>query len=117
MCGTAQSLVIRAEDSRLMTDMGEMRRSYTELNALNQQLVGGYNVRAANHDTLLSALKEVNQMIQKAASLRVGRAKTRVIADCRAAVKQNNMKSLFRIIRQGYEPSNGNNSGNNGSNK
>ncbi len=100
-----KSLVIRAEDCRLMADMGGMRRSYTELNALNQQLVGGYNVRASNHDTLLAALKEVNQMIQKAANLRAGRAKSRVVTDCRAAVKQNNMQSLFRIIRQGYEPS------------
>ena len=88
-----------------MNDMPDMRRAYTELNALNQQLVIGYNVRAQNHENLLAALKEVNQMIQKAANLRVGKAKARVIADCRAAVKVNNMNSLFRIIKQGYDPS------------
>jgi Bardet-Biedl syndrome 2 protein len=98
--------VIRAEDSRLLQDMETMRRAYTELNSLNGQLIGGYNIRAQNQASLLAALKEVNQMIQRAANLRMGKAKARVIADCRAAVKANNMKSLFRIMQQGYEPSN-----------
>ena len=102
-----QALVIRAEDARLMNDMETMRRAYTELNALNGQLIGGYNVRAQNQASLLASLKEVNQMIQRAANLRVGKAKARVITDCRAAVKANNMKSLYRIIQQGFEPSNG----------
>jgi hypothetical protein len=66
-------------------------------------LKGGYNVRAANHTGLLVALKEVNQMIQRAANLRVGKPKQSVIADCRAAVKTNNMPALTRIIRYGYE--------------
>lgn len=65
--------------------------------------IGGYNVRAANHTGLLVALKEVNQMIQRAANLRVGKPKQNVIADCRAAVKTNNMPALTRIIRYGYE--------------
>ena len=66
-------------------------------------LLGGYNVRAGNHTGLLCALKEVNQMIQRAANLRVGKPKLSVIADCRAAVKTNNMAALTRIIRYGYE--------------
>ena len=50
-------------------------------------VAAGYNVRAANHENLLAALKEVNQMIQRSANLRAGKAKARVVADCRAAVK------------------------------
>ena len=50
-------------------------------------MAAGYNVRAANHENLLAALKEVNQMIQRSANLRAGKAKARVVADCRAAVK------------------------------
>lgn len=86
-----------------MEDMETMRKSYTELSALNNQLITGYNVRAQNQANLLSALKEVNQMIQKAARLRLGKPKARVISECRAAVKANNMNSLFKIIRQGYD--------------
>lgn len=99
----AQALVIRAEDSRLMGDMDIMRKAYTELNGLNGQLMAGYNIRAQNQETLLNALKEVNQMIQKAANLRAGKAKARVIADCRTAVKSNSMKALFKIMKHGYE--------------
>lgn len=98
-----KALVIRAEDSRLMGDMPSMRRAYTELFSLNSQLAVGYNVRATNHAGLLAALKEVNLMIQKAANLRVGKAKQRVIADCRTSVKTNNLTSLLRIMRQGFD--------------
>ena len=98
-----KALVVRAEDSRLMIDIETMRRAYTDLYALNNQLIAGYNNRAATHESLLVALKDVNQMIQKAANLRVGSSKTRVINDCRLAVKANNMSALFRIIRQGYD--------------
>lgn len=80
-----------------------MRRAYTELFTINSQLIGGYNIRASNHEGLLAALKEVNLMIQRAANLRVGKPKATVIVDCRAAVKSNNLASLFRIIRQGHD--------------
>lgn len=100
-----KALVIRAEDSRLMQDMGSMRHAYTELSSMNASLITSYNVRAQNHETLLASLKEVNMMIQKAANLRVGKAKARVISDCRGAVKANEMQALFRILRHGYEPS------------
>jgi len=98
-----KALIVRAEDARLMNDMETMCRAYTDLYGLNNQLIGGYNNRASSHEGLLAALKEVNQMIQKAANLRIGAAKTRVITDCRVAVKANNMQSLFRIIKQGYD--------------
>lgn len=62
-------------------------------------------MRASNHENLLATLKEVNQMIQRSANLRAGKAKARVVADCRAAVKVNNLGSLFRIIRMGYDTS------------
>ena len=96
-----KALVVRAEDCRLMHDMEAMRRAYTELFALNSQLTVGYNVRAGNQASLLAALKEVNQMIQRAANLRVGKAKTSIIADCRASVKANNFAALSKIIRFG----------------
>lgn len=97
-----KALIIRAEDSRLMNDMDTMRAAYNELFSLNNQLIGGYNIRSNNHQGLLAALKEVNQMIQKAANLRVGRAKTAVINECRAAVKKNNMGSLISLITRGH---------------
>ena len=50
---------------------------------------------------LLEALKDVNQMIQKAAKLRAGKFKTEVIAACRAAIQANNISALFKIIQSG----------------
>jgi Bardet-Biedl syndrome 2 protein len=98
-----QALIIRAEDSRLMTDMPSMRRAYTELQTYNNQLIQGYNIRASNHETLLAALKEVNMMIQRTANLRVGKPKSRVISECRSAVKTNNFAALKRIMTLGFD--------------
>jgi len=99
-----KALVVRAEDSRLVNDMPVMRRAYTDLHALNNQLVGGYNIRSGNHEGLLAALKQVNLMIQRAANLRVGKAKTLVITECRAAVKANNLPLLFQLVKTGSPP-------------
>lgn len=93
-----KALIVRAEDSRLLTEMESMRRAYTELYSLNNQLVGAYNTRAANHEALLAALKEVNLAIQRASNLRVGVAKTKLVTSARAAVKANNMEGLLKVL-------------------
>ena len=82
-----------------------MRRAYSELYNQNAGLLGEYNKRANNHEQLLDALKvkEVHQMIQKAARLRVGAPKSRVVSACRAAINANNIHSLFKIIKTGAE--------------
>lgn len=98
-----KALIVRAEDSRLMGDMSTMRRAYTELHSLNKQLLGGYNVRRTTHEGLLHSLKEVNAMIQRAANLRLGKVRTAMISECRAAVKANNMSVLLKIIKHGSE--------------
>eukprot|EP01138_Halocafeteria_seosinensis_P000066 gb/GECG01000067.1/.p1 GENE.gb/GECG01000067.1/~~gb/GECG01000067.1/.p1 ORF type:complete len:768 (+),score=99.94 gb/GECG01000067.1/:1-2304(+) len=96
-----KSLVIRAEHARIMGDLVEMKRAYSELRGLNNELVGEYMKRANNHDELLKSLRHMNQMIQKAAALRVGSTKSQVITDCREAIKKRKYNSLFQIIRYG----------------
>eukprot|EP01012_Entosiphon_sulcatum_P024785 TRINITY_DN3001_c0_g1_i1.p1 TRINITY_DN3001_c0_g1~~TRINITY_DN3001_c0_g1_i1.p1 ORF type:complete len:716 (+),score=211.22 TRINITY_DN3001_c0_g1_i1:102-2249(+) len=97
-----KALVIKAEDARILNDMKLMKKMYASLYDVNRELIGEYIKRATNHNELLSALKEVNAMIQKAARLRIGQAKTRVITECRNSIKSNNIHSLFRIIRVGH---------------
>jgi len=89
-----KNLVIRAEDARMKGDMPAMRNCYAELWELNQSQIAEYTKRATNHTKLLSSLKEVNNMIQKAAQLRVGKAKAKVVSDCRNAIKSNNVHNL-----------------------
>ncbi|KAL8584830.1 hypothetical protein ACOMHN_037535 [Nucella lapillus] len=96
-----RSMVVRAEDARLMGDMRSMRKGYMELFDLNRDLINGYTIRCNNHQELLSCLKQVNQIIQKAGRLRVGRFKTQVVNACRAAIKNNNTSSLYKIIHTG----------------
>lgn len=96
-----RSLVVRAEDARLMGDMGNMKKGYTEVYNMNRDLINGYKIRCGNHQELLASLKQVNLIIQKAGRLRVGKYKTAVVNACRAAIKSNNVNALFKIIKTG----------------
>ena len=59
-----KALVLKAEDARLMADMPRMMRNYDELMRVNEGLIAEYNKRATNHEALLAALKQVNQVVQ-----------------------------------------------------
>ncbi|XP_077966943.1 BBSome complex member BBS2-like isoform X2 [Styela clava] len=96
-----RSLVVRAEDSRLMGDHTNMRRGYSELYSLNQDLVNGYHIRCSNHTELLECLRQVNKGIQRAGNLRVGKHKTGVVNGCREAVKKSDASALVRIMKAG----------------
>uniref|UniRef100_A0A8C9A0B4 Bardet-Biedl syndrome 2 protein homolog n=1 Tax=Prolemur simus TaxID=1328070 RepID=A0A8C9A0B4_PROSS len=96
-----RSLLVRAEDARLMRDMRTMKNRYMELYDLNKDLLNGYKIRCNNHTELLGNLKAVNQAIQRAGHLRVGKPKNQVIAACRDAIRSNNINTLFRIMRVG----------------
>ncbi|XP_059569636.1 Bardet-Biedl syndrome 2 protein isoform X1 [Alligator mississippiensis] len=96
-----RSMLVRAEDARLMGDMKNMKKRYVELYDLNRDLINGYKIRCTNHTELLNNLKAVNQAIQRAGRLRVGKPKTQVITACRDAIRNNNLNMLFRIMRVG----------------
>ena len=71
-----QALVVRAEDSRILGDMRALRKAYTSLDALNLQLLQQHASRHQTQAQLVEALKAVNMMIQRAASLRTGKSNT-----------------------------------------
>uniref|UniRef100_A0A1A8DNI7 Bardet-Biedl syndrome 2 protein homolog n=1 Tax=Nothobranchius kadleci TaxID=1051664 RepID=A0A1A8DNI7_NOTKA len=96
-----RNMLVQAEDARLMGDMASMRKRYRELYDLNRDLINEYKIRSNNHNALLARLKSVNQAIQRAGRLRVGKPKSQVIAACRDAIKSNNINALFRIMRAG----------------
>ncbi|XP_064437112.1 Bardet-Biedl syndrome 2 protein isoform X2 [Mirounga angustirostris] len=96
-----RSLLVRAEDARLMRNMKTMKNRYMELYDLNKDLLNGYKIRCNNHTELLGNLKAVNQAIQRAGRLRVGKPKNQVITACRDAIRSNNINTLFRIMRVG----------------
>ncbi|KAG7214905.1 hypothetical protein INR49_005180 [Caranx melampygus] len=96
-----RNMLVQAEDARLMGDMITMKKRYRELYDLNRDLINEYKIRSNNHNALLACLKSVNQAIQRAGRLRVGKPKNQVISACRDAIKSNNVNSLFRIMRAG----------------
>ncbi|KAK9814709.1 hypothetical protein WJX72_010246 [[Myrmecia] bisecta] len=97
-----KSMLVKAEDARILGNMPSMKKLYGRLMDLNRELVMEHEKRATNHHDLLEALRLVNTMIQRAARLRVGEPKARVVAACRQAVKANNVQALLKIIREGH---------------
>lgn len=98
-----KALIVKAEDYRMLSDMSNLKKVFSSLQQTNSDLIAEYNKRANNHQQLLGQLKEVNMMIQKAAKLRVGTPKTRVVSSCRQAIKKNNIHELFQIMKTGCD--------------
>ncbi|XP_057269465.1 Bardet-Biedl syndrome 2 protein isoform X2 [Pezoporus wallicus] len=99
-----RSMLLQAEDARCLGDMKNMKTRYIELYDLNRDLISQYKIRCNNHTELLNNLKAVNQAIQRAGQLRVGKPKAQVISACRDAIRSNNFHTLFRIMRVGAAP-------------
>ncbi|CAK9033061.1 Bardet-Biedl syndrome 2 protein [Durusdinium trenchii] len=93
-----KSLVVKAEDARILGDITSITQTYQELTTLNVQLIGEYNKRSNNQENLLNTLKEVNQIIQWASLLRIGKPKAQVVSACRKAIKTSNLASMFHAI-------------------
>jgi Bardet-Biedl syndrome 2 protein len=96
-----KALVIKAEDARIQNDMSQMKKMYGSLYEVNRELMGEFLKRSNNHNELLAALKDVNSMIQKASKFRLGQARATLVTECRNAIRQNQMQTLFNIIRTG----------------
>ncbi|KAL7978686.1 hypothetical protein Chor_013175 [Crotalus horridus] len=91
------------EDLQVEADfpVRNMKKRYVELYDLNKDLLSQYKIRCSNHSELLNNLKAVNQAIQRAGHLRVGKHKMQVIAACRDAIKNNSVNMLIKIMRLG----------------
>jgi Bardet-Biedl syndrome 2 protein len=96
-----RNLVVRAEDARMMNDMGNMKKAYSQLYDINRDLMLGYTIRSSNHMELLDCLRVVNQAVLKTANLRVGRPKAQLISSCRAAIKNSDNNTLIKTMMSG----------------
>lgn len=58
-----RALVVRAEDARLLGEFKAMKQLYSELNALNRELINEYKIRSQNHQDLVSTLKVISSYV------------------------------------------------------
>ncbi|CAF2314792.1 unnamed protein product [Rotaria sp. Silwood2] len=96
-----RNFLIRAEDARLIGDIPVMKQHYIDLLNLNRDLINGYQIRCTNHEELMKNLRYLNQTVQKAGNLRIGKYKTNTINQCRVAIKGNNVQLLIKSIKTG----------------
>ncbi|EPY40825.1 FG-GAPprotein [Angomonas deanei] len=100
---SVKTLLLCAENARLLGDLTTMRKVYSTLYEGNRELMGENAKRVVNFEELKGVLKELNTFIQWAAKLRVGNAKTELVAACRNALKDNRTTALIDLIRDGKE--------------
>ncbi|KAF7256368.1 hypothetical protein EG68_06037 [Paragonimus skrjabini miyazakii] len=97
------TLLVRAEDQRLMGCWGAAKQMYTELLYTNRDLLTGYQSRICEHRTLSDCQRRLNQFIQQASSLRVGKFQTKIMSLCHQALQTNNLGAFFKVVRTGVE--------------
>ena len=93
-----KSLVIKAEDARILGDMVLMRQFYSQLSEVNGELIAEHTKLSRNHVLLLEHLKRTNSYIQMASKLRVGKERLQLVAQCRKAIKAGNTGALTSIL-------------------
>ncbi|CAF0727160.1 unnamed protein product [Rotaria sp. Silwood1] len=96
-----RNFLIRAEDARLIGDISVMKQHYIDLLNLNRDLINGYQIRCTNHEELMKNLRYLNQTVQKAGNLRLGKYKTNTVNQCRIAIKGHNLQLLIKSIKTG----------------
>ena len=98
--------LVKGEHGRLLNDMYDLKftirfsvnqltlynranvkKMYSNVLHENKALISELDKRTNNHKELLKALREVNNMINKAANLRFGKFKSKVVSLCRSAIK------------------------------
>jgi Bardet-Biedl syndrome 2 protein len=99
----AKTFIVRAEDARILGDMKNMKKYYSNMYVENRNLIAELMKRNTNHEGLLAGLKQINNMISKASNLRMGQPKTKLVSLCRNAIKNNNIFSLLQIIQSGKD--------------
>ena len=58
-----KTLVVKAEDYRIINDMNKMKKTYTQLAQINTDLFAEYTKRSMNHQELLLQLKNVSALV------------------------------------------------------
>ena len=67
-----KSLIVKAEDSRLINDISNMKKLYSNIMVQNKAIQSELIKKNQNTDILITNLKSVNSMISKGSELRVG---------------------------------------------
>ena len=97
-CQNVKALIVKAEDARIQRNMTYFKQSLSSLHQFNGELLGEYQIRANNHTELLNCLKQINQYIQRAGSLRCGASKNKTISSFREGIKNRNISTISEAI-------------------
>nr|XP_018903304.1 PREDICTED: Bardet-Biedl syndrome 2 protein homolog [Bemisia tabaci] len=96
-----KSLIVQAEDARILKLMKNMRDCYVQLYQLNKEMTANSKIVCENHSNLMNILKNINSIIQHATRLHVGKNKSEIISLSRNATANNNVDALIKIIQTG----------------
>ncbi|KRY88767.1 Bardet-Biedl syndrome 2 -like protein [Trichinella pseudospiralis] len=94
----AKSVLLHGEDSRVLEDWDKMKEHYKQLSSLNDTLLSLQNVRLGNSAHLADLLKRINQIIQNASNLKVGKHRSALIRACRSAIAAGNTASVRKLL-------------------
>ena len=92
---------VRAEECRLRGDWDGVHRFLAASLDAHRDIFMEHSKRTTAHTTLMSLLKELNEIVAATGKLRFGENKTKTIAACRQAIKESNANALIQTMRLG----------------
>ena len=95
------SLVMKAEDYRLLDHIALMTTSLSDMVRLNEDLIREHTIAVENYKSLMGGLRKVNTLLQRVSRCRAGQPKQSTIANFRAAMKSGSGRELVRILSTG----------------
>jgi len=98
-----RNLHAEVENAQLLGNKAEMRRKYVAIHTGNQLLLNNNQIRNANYQSLMNALKQVNLHVQHSAKCRVGKHQADVIQASRDAIKRSDFDQLIKTTLYGVD--------------
>jgi len=95
---TIKNLIVKAEDARKLKRYADVKRFFSELFDVNQEMVGELAKRTNNHKQLIKALKAINKTIEQVSRLRCGKFQKLTVSMARTAVKAKNVDALIAAL-------------------
>eukprot|EP00055_Hartaetosiga_balthica_P003199 m.6870 g.6870 ORF g.6870 m.6870 type:complete len:761 (-) comp2668_c0_seq1:36-2318(-) len=92
----AKSLLLRAEDHRIMGNFVAMQQAYGDVMDVNKDILRAHAFRYSNQEKLMSQVRILNKIIHERAERNGGGA---FIDSCRQAIKENDYGTLLDLLQ------------------
>ena len=98
---TIKFLLVKGESARIVNSMKDLRKSYGEVMEQNRNLITEISKKNQNTSQLADAMKSLGLLINQTSNVRFGEAKTKLVSQCREAIKNKDFPKIIGLMERG----------------